>query len=107
VNEQGGGSISEGRPAQDPLFRKLMAWSWGVFGTAFMGMQVWLVSNVADIKAALPRMADKDAQIDAHLATTDHRVDKLEDGQEYLRGKIYQYEGRTMRGAAQDQANGK
>ncbi len=95
-----GASIIEG--SQDPLFRKLMMWSWGVFGTIFMAMQVWLVSNVADIKAAIPRLADKDLQIDAHLATTDRRVDKLEDRYEYLNGKIYQYEGKTMRGSAPD-----
>ena len=83
---------------QDPMFRRLMMWSWAVFGTAFMGMQVWLVSNVSDIKAALPRLTDKDLQIDAHQLSTDRRVDKLEDRYEYVRGKIDQYEGRTLRG---------
>lgn len=84
--------------AEDPLFRKLMMWSWGIFGTIFMGMQVWLVSSVADIKAVLPRLSDKDAQIDQHLSGTDRRVDRLEDKADYLSSKINQYEGRTLRG---------
>jgi hypothetical protein len=83
---------------RDPLFRKFMMWTWGSFGLLFMGMQVWLVSNVADIKASLPLYANKDLQLDAHLASTDKRVDRLEDKQDALRSRVDQIDGRGMRG---------
>jgi len=103
--EDGGGSVNEYQ-AQDPLFRKLMMWSWGIFGTAFMGMQVWLVSSVADIKSSLPRLNDKDIQIDAHQSATDRRVERLEDRTDALRSRVDQIDGRGMRGA-QESVRGK
>src|SRR5688572_7825010 len=79
---------------RDPLFRKFMMWTWGSFGLVFMGMQIWLVSNVADIKATLPLYANKDIQLDVHLASTDKRVDRLEDKQDALRSRVDQLDGR-------------
>lgn len=83
---------------RDPLFRKFLIATWGFFGLVFMGMQMWLVSNVSDIKAALPLLANKDLQLDAHLASTDKRVDRLEDKQDALRSRVDQLDGRGMRG---------
>jgi hypothetical protein len=92
------GGAYMGGDTHDPLFRKFMMWTWGSFGLVFMGMQIWLVSNVADIKATLPLYANKDVQLDAHLASTDKRVDRLEDKQDALRSRVDQLDGRGMRG---------
>ncbi len=97
--ESGGGFVggdSAGSP--DPLFRKFMMWTWGFFGVVFMGMQLWLVSSVADIKSTLLRLTDKDTQIDAHLLSTDRRVEKLEDRYDTLRSRVDQIDGRGLRG---------
>lgn len=112
AKESSGGAHQEigARAIEDPVFRKLMMWSWAVFGTAFMGMQVWLVSNVADIKASLPLLANKDQQLDQHIASTDRYVEKLDDREDrhydYLKGKVDQYEGKTMRGGPDEKRRG-
>jgi cell division protein FtsB len=110
--EDGGGSVKEYR-TEDPLFRKFMMATWAFFALVFMSMQIWLVSNVADIKATLPRFADKDAQIDAHQASADKRIDKLEDRNDALRAqndalrsRLDQIDGRGMRGG-QESTRGK
>lgn len=110
--EGGGGPRQEigRRYSEDPVFRKFMNWTWAFFGLAFMSMQVWLVSSVADIKTTIARGADKDTQIDSHLANTDRYVEKLDDREDrhydYLKGKVDQYEGKTMRGGIDEKRRG-
>lgn len=99
MSDTGATISSDSAPAQDPLFRKFMMWTWGFFGLVFMGMQMWLVASVADIKATLPRLSDKDNQVDLHFAATDKRVDRLEDRQDILRSRVDQLDGRGLRGA--------
>ena len=99
--KESSGGAHQSIGGEDNDFSKFKNWTWAFFGLAFMSMQLWLVSSVADIKASLPRLSDKDMQIDAHQASTDRRVDKLEDRMDYVRSKLDQYEGKTLRGPAE------
>ena len=99
----GGASIRQG--FRDARFSKLLGWVWATLGI----LALWAVQHaseklstlsddVASIRATLQVRDEKDRQMNAHFEATDHRVDKLEDRVEYQGNKIYQLEGRQLRG---------
>lgn len=79
ILESGGASIQ----LQDPRVSTVNRWLYGVFGTVFTGVGLWLVSSVntlnVNVERLIVQMASQSQQTQQRFTSTDASISDLSD----------------------------